>query len=71
MEQKTSHIYTPPKHFVSAATIVLNDHNKILLIKGPMRGWEIPGGIREEGESLKAAAIREAFKHLCRNIYLT
>jgi len=23
----------PPKHIVSAAAIVLNDHNKILLIK--------------------------------------
>ena len=57
--QNTSHIYTPPKHFVSAATIVLNDQKEILLIKGPMRGWEMPGGIVEEGESLKDAAIRE------------
>ena len=48
-----------PKHFVSAATIVINDENEILLIKGPLRGWEMPGGIVEEGESLKAAAIRE------------
>lgn len=59
MEQNTTHVYTPPKHFVSAATIVLNDQNEILLIKGPMRGWEMPGGIVEEGESLKEAAIRE------------
>ena len=50
---------TTPKHFVSAATIVINDKNEILLIKGPLRGWEMPGGIVEEGESLKAAAIRE------------
>jgi 8-oxo-dGTP diphosphatase len=57
--QNTSHIYTPSKHFVSAATIVLNDQKEILLIKGPMRGWEMPGGIVEEGESLKDAAIRE------------
>ena len=47
------------KHYVSAATIVINDKNEILLIKGPLRGWEMPGGIVEEGESLKAAAIRE------------
>ncbi|WP_411844211.1 NUDIX hydrolase [Salinicoccus sp. HZC-1] len=59
MGQKTSQIYTPSKHFVSAATIVLNDQKEILLIKGPMRGWEMPGGIVEEGESLKDAAIRE------------
>ena len=50
---------TAPRHFVSAATIVINDENEILLIKGPLRGWEMPGGIVEEGESLKEAAIRE------------
>ncbi|VDG96834.1 Putative 8-oxo-dGTP diphosphatase YtkD [Lysinibacillus sphaericus] len=50
---------TPPKHIVSAATIVLNNKNELLLIKGPRRGWEMPGGQVEEGESLKDAAIRE------------
>ena len=58
MEQ-SKNVYTPPKHIVSAATIVLNEQNEILLIKGPMRGWEMPGGQVEEGESLKEAAIRE------------
>lgn len=48
-----------PKHIVSAATIVINERNEILLIKGPGRGWEMPGGQVEEGESLKDAAIRE------------
>jgi ADP-ribose pyrophosphatase YjhB (NUDIX family) len=48
-----------PKHFLSAAAIVLNERNEILLIKGPERGWEMPGGVVEEGESLKNAAIRE------------
>jgi len=50
---------TPPKHIVSAATIVLNDQREILLIKGPRRGWEMPGGQVEEGESLQDAAVRE------------
>jgi len=59
LSQNTAPIYTPAKHFVSAATIVLNDQKEILLIKGPERGWEMPGGIVEEGESLKEAAIRE------------
>ncbi|MDK7669159.1 NUDIX hydrolase [Cytobacillus oceanisediminis] len=49
----------PPKHIVSAATIVLNEQKEILLIKGSRRGWEMPGGQVEEGESLKDAAIRE------------
>lgn len=48
-----------PKHIISAAAIVLNDQNELLLIKGPRRGWEMPGGQVEEGESLKDAAIRE------------
>jgi 8-oxo-dGTP pyrophosphatase MutT (NUDIX family) len=51
-----------PKHIVSAATIVLNEQNEILLIKGPRRGWEMPGGQVEEGESLKDAAIRETLE---------
>jgi len=50
----------PPKHIVSAAAIVINDQNEILLIKGPRRGWEMPGGQVEVGESLHSAAIREA-----------
>jgi ADP-ribose pyrophosphatase YjhB (NUDIX family) len=48
-----------PKHIVSAAAIVINEQNEILLIKGPRRGWEMPGGQVEEGESLQRAAIRE------------
>lgn len=48
-----------PKHIVSAAAIVINDNNELLLIKGPRRGWEMPGGQVEEGESLSQAAIRE------------
>ncbi len=51
--------YKPPKHIMSAATVVLNEKGEILLIKGPRRGWEMPGGQVEEGESLTNAAIRE------------
>lgn len=59
MAKDTLHTNIPSKHFVSAATIVINGNNEILLIKGPERGWEMPGGIVEVGESLKAGAIRE------------
>ncbi|MGA9289177.1 MAG: NUDIX hydrolase [Anaerobacillus sp.] len=52
--------YHPPKHIVSAASVILNDAEEMLLIKGPRRGWEMPGGQVEEGESLSEAAIREA-----------
>lgn len=50
---------SPPKHILSAAAIVVNEKNELLLIKGPRRGWEMPGGQVEEGESLSQAAIRE------------
>lgn len=50
---------TTPKHILSATTVVFNDQREILLIKGPRRGWEMPGGQVEEGGSLKEAAIRE------------
>ncbi|SHS82871.1 Putative MutT/NUDIX-like protein [Mycobacteroides abscessus subsp. abscessus] len=49
----------PPKHIVSAIAFVRNDDNELLLVKSPRRGWELPGGQVEEGESIKAAAIRE------------
>lgn len=52
-------MYHTPKHILSAATVVLNDNNQILLLKGPRRGWELPGGQVEEGESLSDAAVRE------------
>ncbi|MGZ7440410.1 NUDIX hydrolase [Paenibacillus sp. TH7-28] len=48
-----------PKHTVTAAAVVINDHHEILLIYGPKRGWEIPGGRVEEGESLSSAVVRE------------
>ncbi len=48
-----------PKHIVTAGAIVMNDQKEILLIKGPPRGWEPPGGRVELGESIRDAAIRE------------
>lgn len=48
-----------PKHTVTAAAVVINNNNEILLINGPKRGWEIPGGRVEEQESLSSAVIRE------------
>ncbi len=48
-----------PKHKVAATVVVLNENNKILLIKQRNRGWVYPGGYVENGESIKAGAIRE------------
>jgi len=48
-----------PKHKVVAAAVVVNDNSEILLLNGPKRGWEIPGGRVEEGEAVSLAVIRE------------
>ncbi|WP_226579843.1 NUDIX hydrolase [Halobacillus litoralis] len=61
----------PPKHIVSAATVIRNENEEILLIKGPKRGWEMPGGQVEEGESLKDAAVREAKEECGLDIEIT
>ncbi|MBO3080297.1 NUDIX domain-containing protein [Mammaliicoccus sp. FSL K6-3158] len=60
-----------PKHIVSAACIVLNDEDKILLIKGPKRGWEMPGGQVELDEPLYDAAIREVKEESGADIEIT
>ncbi|BFT70794.1 hypothetical protein PAENIP36_22360 [Paenibacillus sp. P36] len=46
------------KFIVSASVIVLNENNEILLMRG-RRGWEMPQGCVEEGETIREAAIRE------------
>lgn len=48
-----------PSHSLAVAVMVLDQDNKILLVKGFRRGWEFPGGYVNRGESIKAAAIRE------------
>ncbi|WP_214769370.1 NUDIX domain-containing protein [Exiguobacterium sp. s133] len=48
-----------PKHSLSAGAVVLDEHGKILLIKGPERGWEFPGGVIELGETIEDGIIRE------------
>lgn len=58
-DRKDASKMNPPKHIVSAAAIILNEKHEILLIRGPRRGWEMPGGQVEEGEALAQAAIRE------------
>lgn len=58
-DERSCEMEVSPKHTVTAAVVVINDRNEILLKYGPKRGWEIPGGRVEEGESLSAAAVRE------------
>ncbi len=41
-----------PKHIVAVSGLISHPNGKILLIRGPRRGWEFPGGQVEEGENL-------------------
>jgi 8-oxo-dGTP diphosphatase len=52
----------PPKHIVAVAGLVTNAEGHILMIRGPCRGWEFPGGQVEEGESLVDALWREVYE---------
>ena len=47
-----------PSHCVSAAGVVYKD-DKVLLIRSERRGWEIPGGIVEQGEAILDGLRRE------------
>jgi 8-oxo-dGTP diphosphatase len=60
-----------PKHRLAASVAVMNNENKILLVKNWRRGWEFPGGYVDEGESIKAAAIREVREEAGIEIRLT
>jgi 8-oxo-dGTP diphosphatase len=48
-----------PKHVLSAAVVAVNEKGELLLVRSPHRGWEMPGGQVEQGESLQSAARRE------------
>ena len=50
-----------PVHFVSAAGLVFKD-DKVLLISSKKRGWEIPGGVIEQGEAILDGLKREIFE---------
>lgn len=46
-------------HFVSVAGLVKNERGQVLMILSPDRGWEYPGGMVEQGETLQEALRRE------------
>lgn len=48
-----------PKHIVAVSGLISHPNDEVLLIRGPRRGWEFPGGQVEEGETLFEALQRE------------
>lgn len=51
-----------PKHIVVVGCLVRNEQERVLLIRHPRRGWEMPQGKVEEGESLVQALHREVLE---------
>lgn len=48
-----------PQHIVAVSGLVRNPAGQMLLVRSPRRGWEVPGGQVEEGETLIEALLRE------------
>lgn len=52
----------PPQELVTACMVLaLHDKDRIVLSK-PARGWGLPGGHREEGETAEECLLREAME---------
>ena len=50
-------------------TFIINRQGRMLLVKGPKwKGWNIPGGHIEYGESIFSAAAREAYEEVGLNV---
>ncbi len=50
---------TSPRHSVSVAAIITDDHDRALLIQRADNGhWEPPGGVLELGETIDGSTTR-------------
>ncbi|MCI5722765.1 MAG: NUDIX hydrolase [Erysipelotrichaceae bacterium] len=45
-------------HIVSVSSLVVNQENKVLLVKHPIRGWHCPSGFVNSHESIQEAMKR-------------
>ncbi len=51
-----------PKHILVVSCLIRDSQKQILLVKHHIRGWELPQGRVEEGESLVFALSREVLE---------
>jgi 8-oxo-dGTP diphosphatase len=50
------------KYSVAVTGLITGPQGKVLMIRSPRRGWELPGGQVDEGESLFKALQRETLE---------
>lgn len=51
-----------PRHVLVVSCLVRNDNDQLLMVRHRYRGWELPQGRVEEGESLIFALSRETLE---------
>jgi 8-oxo-dGTP pyrophosphatase MutT (NUDIX family) len=51
-----------PVHAVATAAFVTRPDGRVLLVRERKRGWEMPGGMVDAGESLTSALVREVLE---------
>jgi 8-oxo-dGTP diphosphatase len=62
-------VTSSPKHSVSVAGVIVDDHERVLVIKRRDNGhWEPPGGVLELDESIEGGLRREVFEETGINI---
>jgi len=63
------YLSTLPKKRISAGILILNDENKLLLVKPSYKDyWSLPGGVVEKNESPLSACIRETKEEIGLNL---
>jgi 8-oxo-dGTP diphosphatase len=50
------------RYIVAVTGLITGPEDKVLMIRSPRRGWELPGGQVDEGESLFKALQRETLE---------
>jgi len=64
-EDRPSTLPKPPHTLVGAAGMVINHHGEVLVMQekfGRPGFWKLPGGLKDQGEDLAAAAVREVLE---------
>lgn len=65
MPDRAAYVAGLPRKVVAAGVLILDENDHLLVVKPTYKaGWEIPGGCVEDGESARAACVRECDEEL-------